>query len=108
MAKFYGNIGFANTVEDENSPGVWNEKIVEQPYHGDFISINRRLQSATNSVNDNITLSNQISIVANPYAMNNFYSIRYAVISGVKWKITDVQVAYPRLILSIGGLYNVQ
>lgn len=105
MSKFYGAIGFAETVETD--PGVWEEKIVEHSYSGDLIRNTRRLKSSSNTVNDTIEVSNEISIVADPYAEQNFYAIRYAVFMGVKWKINNVEVNYPRLILTMGGLYNV-
>lgn len=104
MAKWYGEIGFAETVETK--PGVWVEKITSRNYYGDTIRNSRRLQSA-NQLNDNINISNQISIVADPYANNNFHSMRYAEFMGTKWKISDVEVQYPRLILTLGGVYNV-
>lgn len=103
MAKFYGKIGFAELVE--TAPGVWKEQIIEHSYSGDFNRNRRRLQS-TDQVNDDINVANEISIIADPYATNNFLSIRYAEFMGAKWKISDVDVQYPRLILSIGGLYN--
>lgn len=105
MAKFYGAIGFAETVETD--PGIWEEKIVEHSYSGDVIRNIRNLQTPTESVNDNINVSNEISIVADPYANQNMYAMRYIVFQGVKWKISSVNVNYPRLILTIGGLYNV-
>ena len=103
MAKFYGEIGYANIVETE--PGVWEEKIIKRNYYGDIIRNTRSLQTSDN-VNDNINISNEISIVADPYANENFHSMRYVYFMGAKWKITSVEVKYPRLILSIGGLYN--
>lgn len=103
MAKFSGAIGYA--VTEETSPGVWKESIVEHKYRGDLIRNTRRLQS-TDQVNDNINISNQISIVADPYAINNFHSMRYVVFMGAKWKVSDIDVQYPRLILTVGGLYN--
>lgn len=103
MAKWYGEIGFAETVETK--PGVWVEQITSRNYYGDTIRNSRRLQSA-NQLNDNINISNQISIVADPYANNNFHSMRYAEFMGTKWKISDVEVQYPRLILTLGGAYN--
>ena len=105
MAKWYGEIGFAETVETK--PGVWVEQIASRNYYGDTIRNSRRLQSA-NQLNDNINISNQISIVADPYANNNFHSMRYAEFMGTKWKISDVEVQYPRLILTLGGVYNVE
>lgn len=103
MAKFYGVIGYAETVE--TTPGVWEEQIVERNYYGDLIRNTRRLQSA-DQLNDNINVANEISIVADPYARDNFHSMRYVEFQGAKWKISNVEVQYPRLILTIGGLYN--
>lgn len=105
MAKFYGKIGYANTVETK--PGVYEEQIVERSYYGDLVRNTRRLQSA-DQVNDDINISNEISIVADPYATNNFHTMRYAVFMGTKWKISNVEVSYPRLILTLGGVYNGQ
>ena len=105
MAKWYGEIGFAETVETK--PGVWVEQITKRNYYGDVIRNSRRLQSA-NQLNDNINISNQISIVADPYANNNFHSMRYAKFMGTEWKISDVEVQFPRLILTLGGVYNVE
>jgi len=103
MAKFYGPIGYAKKVESK--PGVWIEQITERNYYGDLKRNNRGLQS-TNQVNDNVTVSNEISIVADPFAYENFHSMRYVVFMGVKYKIEKVDVERPRLILTMGGLYN--
>lgn len=103
MPKYFGAIGFACTVE--TSPGVYEEEITERCYCGDLIRNTRRLET-TSQVNDNINISNQISIVADPYANQNIYMMRYATFMGAKWKITDVQVERPRLILTLGGVYN--
>lgn len=105
MPKFYGAVGYAETVEI--SPGVWEEQITERNYYGDVIRNTRRLQSA-DKINDDINISNEISIVADPYANDHFYAIRYVVFQGAKWKVSNIDVQYPRLILSLGGLYNVQ
>lgn len=103
MAKFYGNIGYAETVETE--PGLWVEQITERPYFGDIIRNTRRLQTS-GTINDDINISNQISVLADPYANENFHAMRYVWFMGTRWKVTDVEVQYPRLILSLGGLYN--
>lgn len=103
MAKFCGVIGYVITRETE--PGIYVEEIVENEYYGDVIKNTRRLREAA-KVNDDINISNQISIVADPFANNNFHAMRYIMFMGAKWKITEVEVQYPRLILSIGGLYN--
>ena len=103
MAKFYGAIGYGKSIE--TSPGVWEDQITERMYSGDLIRNSRRLQSSGN-VNDDINISNQISIVADPYANENFHLMKYASFMGTKWKITDIEVQYPRLILTVGGVYN--
>jgi hypothetical protein len=103
MAKFYGVIGYGTTVE--TAPGVWEEKITEKSYFGDLIRNTRRIQSA-DQLNDNINVANEISIVADPFANENFHSMRYVEFMGAKWKISNVDVRYPRLILTVGGLYN--
>lgn len=103
MAKFYGVIGYA--VTEETEPGIYEERIVEKEHFGDVIRNTRRLSNAA-KVNDDITISNQISIVADPFANNNFHSMRYASFMGSKWKVTEVEVQYPRLILTLGGVYN--
>lgn len=103
MAKFYGAIGFAESVETR--PGVHTEQIVERKYFGDLIRNTRRLQSA-DQLNDNINIANEISIVADPYANEHFYEMRYIEFQGAKWKVSNVEVKFPRLILTVGGLYN--
>lgn len=103
MNKFYGKIGYA--ISEETTPGVWVERIVERSYYGDVIRNIRRLQSSEN-LNDNINVSNEISIVADAFANQNFHSMRYVEYMGTKWKVSSIEVKYPRLILSIGGVYN--
>lgn len=103
MAKWFGVIGYADATE--TSPGVWEEVITERSYFGDLTRNTRRLQTA-DQLNDDINISNELSIVADPYANEHFHSMRYAEFAGAKWKISSVEVKYPRLILSLGGLYN--
>ena len=103
MAKWCGIIGYAEQVE--TTPGVWSEQITERKYYGDVIRNNRRLQSA-GKLNDDINVGNEISIIADPFANNNFHSMCYVEFMGTKWKVTTVDVQYPRLILSLGGVYN--
>ena len=104
MAKWFGIVGYGITVETK--PGVWTEKIVERDYYGDLIRNSRRLQSSSEKVNDDLNISNQLSIVSDPYAYENFHSMRYVKFMGAKWKVTDVEVQYPRLTLTLGGVYN--
>ena len=103
MAKFYGVIGYAETIED--TPGVWKDKIIERSYYGELVRNTRRLQSA-DKLNDDVNIANEISIVADPFANQNFHLMRYVEFMGTKWKITNVEIQYPRLILTVGGVYN--
>ena len=105
MSKWFGKIGYAETKESATEPGVWKEEITVKTYTGDFLRNTRRLQSSGN-LNDDINVANEISIVADPFARENFHAIRYVEFMGSKWKVSNVDVQYPRLILTIGGLYN--
>ena len=105
MAKFYGEIGFG--VTEETKPGVWKTHIVDRPYYGDLLRNSRRLEGSS-QVNSDINISNEISIVADPFARENFHSMRYVNFMGAKWKVTSVEVQYPRLILTVGGVWNEQ
>lgn len=103
MAKFYGAVGFVTT--EETALDVHTPTPVERMYKGDLLSSNRRLEKGLD-VNDDITIGNRISIVADPYAMSHFFAIRYVKWAGATWKVVNVDVEYPRLIMSLGGLYN--
>lgn len=103
MAKYYGKIGFRTT--EETKPGIYKEQITEREYFGDVVRVARRLQTA-DKVNDDITLTHDVSIIADPFAYNNFQSIIYLTYLGQKWKVSNVEALYPRLSLSLGGLYN--
>lgn len=103
MAKYYGLIGYGFNVE--TAPGVWENHIEEKVVYGD---ITRNVKRTENSgqVNDNISINNQISFIADPYAMNNFHTIKYATYMGCKWSVVSVEPAFPRLLLNLGGVYN--
>ena len=103
MAKYYGGIGFALT--SETVPGVWKEEIKEVNYYGEILQDTRRWAS-TEHLNDDIEISNRFSIISDPFISANIHTIRYLTWMNVKWKVTSVEVAYPRLILSVGGVYN--
>lgn len=103
MAKFYGIVGYTEMVEER--PGIWSEQIITRSYSGDLLSNSRSLQNSGN-VNDNVNINNQISIIADPYATHNYHMMRYVEFMGTKWKVTNVNVQYPRLVLTLGGIYN--
>lgn len=103
MAKFYGVIGFVETVETES--GVWEESATERKYSGDVVKDSKRWQTSEN-LNDDLTINNKISIIADLFAYENFSMIRYVKWMEVSWKVTNIDVERPRLVLSIGGVYN--
>ncbi len=103
MAKYYGKIGFAETVE--SSPGIWEEGIVEHSYYGE-IAQNRRNYITGSTINGTLTINNQISILADAYANQNFMNIRYAEFNGSKWKVESISVERPRLVLTLSSLYD--
>lgn len=127
MAKYYGAIGFLVHEEDSNyewdpfnftsddipvgfpetDVDVHAEKILEKPYFGDIIKDTRKWQGSEH-LNDNLTISNRISVIGDPYAFQNFHSIKYITWMGSKWKVKSIEVAYPRLILDVGGVYHEQ
>jgi hypothetical protein len=103
MGKFYGAVGYVKT--HSTNSGIWEEVITERNYSGDVIKDSRRWQTGEN-LNDDLTINNRISIIADDYAHQNFYTIRYLVWMGVSWKVTNIDIQGPRLILTIGGVYN--
>lgn len=104
MAKWFGKVGYRKP--EETSPGIWEEKIIEKEYYGEYIRNTRRLQSSSGSVNDNLKLSNRIRIISDPYAMENFHQILYAEYMGVKWKVEEADPDFPGITLSLGEIYN--
>ena len=104
MAKWYGIVGYVITTETE--PGVWEPVVTERPYSGDLLKNISKWAVSSNSTNDDLNVSNQISIVADPFAYQNFSSIKYVEFMDTMWEVTSAEEQYPRLILSVGGVYN--
>lgn len=105
MAKFYGAIGFAEDVEEEAHPGVYVDSIIEKMYTGDVVRSSRRREPGEGA-NPDFNISNEFSIIMDPYAMSNFHKIRYIEWMGTKWTVYRVDVEYPRLLIEVGGVYN--
>lgn len=101
--KYFGKIGYGST--EETAPDVYEERVEEREYFGD-VSRNVRRTQRGEGLNDNLELDNVISIVADPFAFTHFSEIRYILWNGAKWKVKNVEIQYPRLILTIGGVYN--
>lgn len=105
MARFFGEIGYANSIEFPANSGIWTDDIVEYSYYGDIIR-NASKNEGSEYLNNNITIGNSISVVADQYAIDNFFLIRYIKWSGIAWSVTGVEVRSPRLILNLGNVYN--
>jgi len=103
MAKFYGKVGYADTVETK--PGVWTPTVTERTYSGDVLRSSTSWKAGEN-LNDDLTISNQISIVADPFAYQNSFAMKYVKWMGAAWKIDKIDIHRPRLILTLGGVYN--
>lgn len=106
MAKFHGIIGYVKLVESK--PGVWTPETTEREYSGDVLKNNSYWSTNSDSTNDDLNINNQISIVADPYAYQHFHEMKYVEYMGARWKIKNIDVQRPRLILSLGGVYNGQ
>lgn len=103
MARYCGRIGFASN--EKTKPGRWEEQITERRYYGDVTRAVRRLENGAD-INDNISINNEISIVADPYAREHVFAIRYAEWMGTKWKVSNAEILHPRIILTLGGVWN--
>lgn len=106
MAKWFGKIGYSMT--EEVRPGVWKDNIiVEKDYYGELLrSTSSRRENVSQQINPDIIITNSISILADPFANENFSHIKYAELMGTKWIVSGVEVQYPRLLLTLGGVYN--
>lgn len=103
MAKYHGYVGYGE--DKETYPGVWEEVITEREYTGDVIKSRTNIQQTT-TVSASLTLNNNFSILGDEFAFDNLYNIRYVTYSNKKFKVTGVEPERPRLILTVGGLYN--
>ena len=104
MAKWYGKIGYSETVE--TAPGVWKPHDTIREYYGDVLRNSTRWTGNSDSTNDDLTVNTQISIVSDPFAIEKFYSMKWIEFMGTKWKITGVEPQFPRLVLTLGGVFN--
>jgi hypothetical protein len=98
MARFAGFVGYVTQVE--SVPGVWSP--VENPKYmrGDVIR-----QSST-SQNGDISLNHRVSLIGDSYTFNNYYNIKWVEIGSAKWSVTSVEIQRPRVIITLGGLWN--
>lgn len=104
--KYCGKVGYVETKESETNPGVYEEVITERTYRGEVNKLSSKWDQADYTTNENISIRNTISIVADPYAYSHFSHIRYIEFMDTKWEVSSIEVSRPRLIITIGGEYN--
>ena len=104
MAKWFGKVGYSESVESE--PGVWTQEETVREYFGDVMRNSTRWAGNPESTNDDLTVSSQISIVVDPFAIDKFHSMKWIEFMGTRWKITSVEPQFPRLLLTLGGPWN--
>src|SRR5687768_9525038 len=105
MARFCGEIGYGETREKEDQPGVYEDVITERTYYGDVLQTTARTLDGE-KINEDVVVTNSIRIVADEFANGNFTAIRYVRWMGALWEIDTVEVQSPRLLLRLGGVYN--
>jgi hypothetical protein len=103
--RFYGEVGYGESSENPPGSGIWADTITEHSYSGDVVRNTRKLDSGEH-LNDDLTVNNSISIVADEFANQHFFQIKYVVWQGIRWTVRSVEVRSPRLILSLGEVYN--
>ena len=105
MTRFFGEVGYADSVETASGSGVWDDVITETQYYGDVLRDTKKDQPGA-GLNNDVIVNNSISIVADEYAFKHFFKIKYIRWNGVLWTITNVEVKSPRLVLSLGSVYH--
>ena len=104
MARFHDKVGFM-IGQDNQETGKYEYQAVERAYYGRILEHTRRWESA-DSVNDDLTVANQIAITANDYAFQHASSIAYVRWMHGLWKVTSIRVKTPEIILTLGGVWN--
>lgn len=106
MAKWAGKLGFAVTHETEKNSGIWVSEIIERPCYGEVLTYKWNRQNNADKVNKDISLNNVFSVISDPYTTQHCYELAYVEYLGVKWQVTSITLAYPRLEITVGGVYN--
>lgn len=105
MSRFFGPIGFVTSMEIPEGSGIWKDVAIEKMYRGE-VTKNVKRWDTSQYLNDDLNINNMISIIADPYISNNLFAVRYVKWLGNYWKVTSAEVQFPRIILSLGGVYN--
>lgn len=103
MGKFYGTIGYATT--QETVPGKWRQVVIEKKYAGEFIDLSR-IWTDGQKINDDVNISAQIKIIADPFFRDHMHEIKYVKLNGIAWEVNTIRPSYPSYTLMLGGVYN--
>ena len=105
MAKYSGMLGYVMSAK-EDPPGIWKPSaVVEKLGRGDLFgqTINNE---DVGGLSDGITINNQLSIIMDPFVNKNLESLKYVILYGTRWEIKSMTINRPRIILTLGGVYN--
>lgn len=103
MSKYVGMIGFGMNRETE--PGVWEDEVIERKYRGDILKNNQHF-AVGGTTSGELRISNHFSILCDSFAFDHVSDIRYLEWRGNRWMVDSIEIEYPRLIMTIGGIYN--
>lgn len=106
MARFYGPVGYA--IPTETEPGVSVDLIQERNLYGEVRRLSVRQVDTSEKLNDDLSVTHQISLMADEFALNHFSTMKYVKWNNVRWEVTSIEVKSPRLIVRLGGVYNGQ
>lgn len=106
MAKYSGKLGLVYP-DAETAPGIWApEKVEEVSVKGDTLNLSKSYSPSSQSINDDLTLSKRVSIIASSDLIADTASMRYLTYLGQRWKIVEIDFQRPRLIFTLGGIWN--
>lgn len=102
MARYSGLVGYGQQVEVE--PGVWDTEDKEVMMKGDLLRQNANIQDS--GINDTVSLNHRVSLIGDAYAFDNYYNMKWITVNGFKWTVSAIELQRPRLIVTLGGIWN--
>lgn len=102
MTRYSGLVGYGQQVEVE--PGVWDTEDKEVMMKGDLLRQNANIQDS--GINDKVSLNHRVSLIGDAYAFDNYYNMKWVTVNGFKWAVSAIELQRPRLIVTLGGIWN--
>lgn len=103
--KYSGLAGF-NEKDIEVRPGVLQNQIKERRIKGNVLNYGHYNSDTPNSMQQDVSIRNRLSIIMDPYIKKNFNNILYVTFMNVRWSISSLTINGNRVILDLGGVYN--